>query len=550
MGPVEVDGVVDDVEPRGRSSAEMHGEVVPTPGRQSKVAGGVGDLDRADVVRVPTDGQEGPWWRQDPQRLGQVDDLPAERLRRARGLPARTNIIACSAMTSSSVGPGGSARAPRASSRMAVARSASPVSRRALESGTASDAAAGAPPFAQQERSCVLERLTRLGVVAAIQVGEPVRRQDFDAAGIVGTDQARAPGEHASPPATGDVPIAWSAAPISASTSGSRIASSSPSPAPSAVREVQGPKVVLGDDLGGPAVDPAGSCRDPGGRREVLRDPSGSRERAIGDVANERVPERVLGLALHGGRKRGSCQFPARQVCECRIEGRRVPRPERRNRARPEGPADDRGIEEDRLEVLRQGIDAGGQEGMDVRRDRRRVELGGLRAGPVPEHGRELLGVERRPAARSRMLARSAGAAPGRAELTSSLTDASGRASSDSTVERRARASQDGCRSSISGRAVTTSVNGSPVLFPARCTRSRTNASSAQCRSSTIRTSRPGARDPLEEATPRREGLVLLRRARPRPRAPRAGRAGPSSTTRRSRSGSIRTASSLADRVG
>ena len=85
---------------------------------------------------------------------------------------------------------------------------------------------------------------------------------------------------------------------------------------PGGPRELQGRRVVVGEDVG-EVLDPLGGLGlDPARRGDVTRGPRGSGELAVGDVAGQDVPEGVLGLALDRGTPGGTHELLAGELPE------------------------------------------------------------------------------------------------------------------------------------------------------------------------------------------------------------------------------------------
>ena len=68
---------------------------------------------------------------------------------------------------------------------------------------------------------------------------------------------------------------------------------------PGCLGELQGGRVVVGEHVG-QVFDPLGRLRlDPGGGSDVAGGAGGAGKLAVGDIAGEHVPERVLRLPRH-----------------------------------------------------------------------------------------------------------------------------------------------------------------------------------------------------------------------------------------------------------
>ena len=100
--------------------------------------------------------------------------------------------------------------------------------------------------------------------------------------------------------------------------------------------ELERLQVVMGEHLG-QVLDPlACLALDPGGRRAVTARPLRPRDLAVGDVAHEQVPERVLALPLHRARPGGADELLAGKLVQRQLELARVAAAHLGQRARPE----------------------------------------------------------------------------------------------------------------------------------------------------------------------------------------------------------------------
>ena len=170
------------------------------------------------------------------------------------------------------------------------------------------------------------------------------------------------------------------------------------------LRELQGGRVVVGEDVG-EVLDPFGGLGlDPSRRGDVTRGPRGSGELPVGDVAGQHVPEGVLGLALDRGTTGGTHELLAGELPERLGDLGEVALAHLRDRTGPEDLPDHRGVGEHRLRVCRQRVQACGDQGLD--------RVGERDLGPFPQlparalldqqvlvlqQAHELLGVERVP---------------------------------------------------------------------------------------------------------------------------------------------------------
>ncbi len=148
-----------------------------------------------------------------------------------------------------------------------------------------------------------------------------------------------------------------------------------------------------------------GQPLDPGGGRPVLPDPRGPRDLAVGDVADQRVPERVLRLPLDRGAPRLPDELLPGELVHGLADDRLVHAGHRGEGARPEHLPHDRRVLEEGLAVRGQRVQAGGDDGLDGFRDRDHRPLPDRPGAAVPgegamvdEHLGELLRVQRVPA--------------------------------------------------------------------------------------------------------------------------------------------------------
>ena len=98
-------------------------------------------------------------------------------------------------------------------------------------------------------------------------------------------------------------------------------------------------QVVVGEHLG-QVLDPlACLALDPGGRGAVPARPLRPRDLAVGDVADEQVPERVLALALHRARPGRADELLAGQLVQRQLELAPVAAADLGQRHRPRTPS-------------------------------------------------------------------------------------------------------------------------------------------------------------------------------------------------------------------
>ncbi len=137
---------------------------------------------------------------------------------------------------------------------------------------------------------------------------------------------------------------------------------------------------------------------------QVLQLASGARDLAVRHITDQRVPERVLGLTIQGGRAVGTHQLAAEHVRETVVDRWLVAAAERGERARPEDLADDGGVLQERLVLVRQLVQARADQRLERLGHRDVVQLGDRTVvalevdhPAVDEQLDELLGEQRIP---------------------------------------------------------------------------------------------------------------------------------------------------------
>lgn len=148
--------------------------------------------------------------------------------------------------------------------------------------------------------------------------------------------------------------------------------------------------VMVGEEIG--VVGDALACHllDPVGGAAVLRRALGARNLAIGDVADQGVPEDVLRLILYRGRPRPSHELLACELMEPFANVFRVAIAHRFERTGPEDLAEHGRVVEQRLPLRRDRVQARGDDALH--RVGQREILG---RAALAEHPHVLLGVER-----------------------------------------------------------------------------------------------------------------------------------------------------------
>ena len=321
---------------------------------------------------------------------------------------------------------------------------------------------------------------------------------------------------------------------------------------------------MVGEHLG-EVLDPLTGFRlDPPRPRGACRSARAPGDLAVSDVANQHVPEGVLGLALdRRGRAAGRTSSLRESSCRASSRPRPRPAPPSPQGPRPEDLPQHRGILEQRLAVRRRECPGGrrsapgrsGEAGSRRRGERPRCALvgPGCRGRSACARTPRRRAGYRRPARRGRPAPPPAGP-PARAGLPSSSAVSSAVSGARLiVVALRLPPAQSGWRSYSSGRAVQTRKSGTPSDQSARCSRKSRSAASAQCRSSKTR---HGRRSSAIASRKRRQAVKDSSRSAPRPRSrpTRASRrADPSSHSRsgrrlgRARSSLAATASGASD---
>ena len=148
--------------------------------------------------------------------------------------------------------------------------------------------------------------------------------------------------------------------------------------------------VVVGKDIG-EILDPLSrSGLDPGGSSLVTARAPGARDLGVGDVADERMPEAVLGLSFHRAGPARTHKLLARQLVQRLLRVCQVALAHSCQRAGPEHLAQHR-------RVLQQALPLRGQ-GVEARRDQRLHRSRQLdllpQLAPVNEQADELFGIQ------------------------------------------------------------------------------------------------------------------------------------------------------------
>ena len=156
---------------------------------------------------------------------------------------------------------------------------------------------------------------------------------------------------------------------------------------PRGAGELERAEIVVGEHLG--VVLPAAESLDPLGGEAVLVSPHGARDLAVGDVADEHMVKRVLGLTFHGRMPSPAHELlsleRAKQLLDCC--GRVLP--DRSERVDPEHLTDDGGVLDEILLRLGKSVEAGGDQPVQ---GLRRGQLGARL--PLDHQAGVLLGVE------------------------------------------------------------------------------------------------------------------------------------------------------------
>ena len=162
---------------------------------------------------------------------------------------------------------------------------------------------------------------------------------------------------------------------------------------PGGAGERQGGPVVVGEQLG-PALGPVGGQPlDPGGGPAVLVGPLGPQHLAVGDVADQGVPEGVLDLAGHPGGGRPLEELARLQAVQARLQLVAVAAGDLGQGAQPADLAEHGGVVEHGLVGGGQGVQAGRHDGVHPGGQGGRGCAGGRAA--VAQHAHVLLGEQR-----------------------------------------------------------------------------------------------------------------------------------------------------------
>ncbi len=166
--------------------------------------------------------------------------------------------------------------------------------------------------------------------------------------------------------------------------------------------ELQGRRIVGGEDLGVVLHPLTRDHLEPRGGPAVPLSPLCPRDLGVGDVSDQGVEEAVLGLALHRGASGRADQLLAGELVHGLVHLLGFALSHRGDRARPEDLADHRGVGQHGLLRLIEGVQSGGDQPLHPggQRDLRGCIQGPgcallVQDPPVLEQSDELLGVQR-----------------------------------------------------------------------------------------------------------------------------------------------------------
>jgi hypothetical protein len=159
--------------------------------------------------------------------------------------------------------------------------------------------------------------------------------------------------------------------------------------------ELERLQVVVGEHLGH-VLDPlARLALDPGCRGTVATCPLRPRDLAVGNVAHEQVPERVLALPFHRARPGRADELLAGKLMQRQLEFALVPVADLGQRAHPKDLAEHGRVLEQALAVRRERVQAGGDQCLQALGQRRLGEdVSPVIEGAVCEQSHELLRIE------------------------------------------------------------------------------------------------------------------------------------------------------------
>ena len=150
----------------------------------------------------------------------------------------------------------------------------------------------------------------------------------------------------------------------------------------------------MGEQLG-QVLDPlACLALDPGGRGAVPARALRPGDLAVGDIADEQMPEGVLALALHRAHPGRADELLASQLVQRKFELGLIAAADLGQRAHPEHLPEHGRVLKQALPIRRERVQAGGDQRLQTLRQLRLV---GTQVS-VGEQAHELLGVERVPA--------------------------------------------------------------------------------------------------------------------------------------------------------
>ena len=154
--------------------------------------------------------------------------------------------------------------------------------------------------------------------------------------------------------------------------------------------QLQRLRVVVDEDLRMVGDALRSGLLDPAGGGEMLLGARRARNLLVGDIADERVPEGELLLAVDRGNPDRADELAVHEPVQVPPDRISLTLADRGDAARPEHPADDGGVMEERLELGPEGVEPCGDERMHGLGHGETVDGSSLR-----EHACELLGVER-----------------------------------------------------------------------------------------------------------------------------------------------------------
>ena len=152
--------------------------------------------------------------------------------------------------------------------------------------------------------------------------------------------------------------------------------------------------VVMGEHIAEVVDAISGLGLDPGGSGPMPSGSAGARDLRVADVAHQQMPEAIFLLTLHRAAPGGPDQLLASQLVEGELHLARIALSHAGERSRPKHLADHRGVLEQALALRRERVQASGDQGLHRVGEGHLLERAGQQVA-VAEQAHELLRVQR-----------------------------------------------------------------------------------------------------------------------------------------------------------